>query len=243
MGLFNELFKSTSERAREEAEKRAKAEREEAEKRATAERENRRARTKAKMKAESAVVEGRASVQKLERENIQSWAKALEYIKSGRKSAARMELGKYRANARQIEQFEKKVWIMQHYLTRLENAQTDEIFAESLGEIARLVEVDPAKTTLSLENAQSVLDDQTEIDRLWTSCFQAETRKDEYKETELTPDLDGLMKELEAEAAQEIGGTARVKESDADALAREIAVGRENLQNILDENDQKSAKS
>jgi len=228
MGLFDELFKSQAQRAREAEEIRL-----------TAEREKRRARTKAKMKAENAVAEGRERVQALERENAKCWEKAREYMKSGRKSAARMELGKYRAVGRLVEQFEKKTWIMQHYLTRLESAQTDEIFAESLGEIARLVEVDPGKATLSLENAQSVLDDQTEIDRLWANCFQTETRRDEYKESDLIPDLDGLMKELEEEAAREIEGTNRAKEDAADALTREITEGKESLQNILDENDKK----
>ena len=231
MGTLKELFKSPAERAREEEKRRQEAER-----------EKRRGRTKARMKAENAVAEGRERAQTLERENAKCWEKAREYLKAGRKSAARMELGKYRAVAKLIEQFEKKTWIMQHFLTRLENAQTDEIFAESLGEIANLVEVDPTKTTVSIENAQSVLDDQTEIDRLWASCFQTETRKDEYKESELTLDLDGLMKELEAEAAREVGGTTRAKEPDADELTREIAAGRENLQNILDENDKKDAK-
>jgi len=228
MGLFDDLFKSQAQRAREAEESRL-----------TVEREKRRARTKAKMKAENAVAEGRERVQTLERENAKSWEKAREYMTSGRKSAARMELGKYRAVGRLIEQFEKKTWIMQYYLTRLESAQTDEIFAESLGEIARLVEVDPGKATLSLENAQSVLDDQTEIDRLWANCFQTETRRDEYKESALIPDLDGLMQELEAEVAREVGGTIREKGEDAETLTREIAEGRESLQSILDEKDKK----
>lgn len=237
MGAFGDLFKSPKQRALEEAEKKA-----------AAEKDRRRAKTRAKMKAENALAENSDRIARMEKENAANWEKAREYLKAGRKSAAQMELGKYRAVGNLIDQIRKKTWIMEFYLTRLEGADSDSALSSSIGEIASLVDVDPIKLQDNLETTQTVLADQTEIDRLFDQCFSKEMRTSMSQESETCPSVDELMRELEAEAAHEVGGTIRSSEPAATNAAgaasnpvdQEIRAGREALRNMLDENDKQN---
>lgn len=228
MGLFGDLFKSRKER---EIERRAaELEREKA---------KRREQSKAKMKAEKAINDARDQIARLEADNAKSWEKARELVKSGRKSAARIELSKYRAVGRLIEQFEKKVWVMQFFETRLESAGTDEALTEALGAFSKLMEVDPEKTLDTLEDVAGTLDEVTEIDRIWNGVFEGEVRKDSRRDSAVLPDVDGLMDELEREAAWEIDGAPRGERAASEDVARGVASGREKLNRIMDDDEKK----
>lgn len=230
MGKLSDLFKSSAQRKL-EAEK----------KRLEEERRLKREREKAKRMAEDAIYDAEGRIEKLETDNAKSWNKARELMKSGRKSAARIELCKYRAVQRLVEQFQKKMWVMKFYQTRLESADADSALTEALGEMSSLIKIDPNKTLDVIDDVQGRLDEATEIDRIWDNVFSSETRKDSRRESELLPDVDELMRELEREAAGDVGGKLRSDADDAkdDEIARGVAEGREKLNKIIDAEDKK----
>lgn len=229
MGKFSDLFKSAAQRKLEEEERRL-----EEKKRIKREKE------KAKHKTEEAIYDAEGRIETLEKDNAKSWEKARELMKSGRKSAARIELCKYRAIGRLVEQFQKKLWVMKFYQLRLESADTDAMLTDAIGAISGLMQIDPNKTLDVIDDVQGKLDEATEIDRIWENVFASETRKDSHRESELLPDVDELMNELEKEAARDVGGKLHSDSSaEGDEISRGIAAGRDRLKDIIDAEDKK----
>ena len=227
MGKYSDLFKSAAQRKQEEEKRRIE------EKMRII-----RAKATAKRKAENAICNAEVRIERLEKDNAQSWEKARGLMKSGRKSAARLELCKYRATGRLVEQFQKKLWVMKYYQLRLESANTITALTDAIGEISGLMQIDPSKTLNVLDDVQGKLDEATELDRIWENAFASETRKDSYRDSELLPDVDELMTELEKEAAREVGGKLHADEStEENEISRGIASGRERLRNIVDAAD------
>ena len=229
MGKFSDLFKSAAQRKLEEEERRIEEKRMIMRKKA-----------RAKRKAEEAICDAEGRIETLDKDNAKSWEKARGLMKSGRRSAARLELCKYRAIGRLVEQFQKKLWVMKYYQLRLESADTDAALTDAIGEISGLMQIDPSKTLNVLDDVQGKLDEATELDRIWENVFSSETRKDSHRDSELLPDVDELMTELEKEAAREVGGKQRSDEStEENEISRGIASGRERLRNIVDAADKK----
>ena len=229
MGKYSDLFKSAAQRKQEEEKRRIEEMMRIMRAKATAER-----------KAENAICNAEVRIERLEKDNAKSWEKARGLMKSGRKSAARIELCKYRATGRLVEQVQKKLWVMKYYQLRLESANTITALTDAIGEISGLMQIDPSKTLSVLDDVQGKLDEATELDRIWENAFASETRKDSYRDSELLPDVDELMTELEKEAAREVGGKLRSDEStEENEISRGIASGRERLRNIVDAADKK----
>ena len=197
-------------------------------------------RIRAMRKAENAIYDAESRVEKLEGDNAKSWSKARELMKSGRKSAARIELCKYRAVQRLVELINKKVWLVKFYLTRLESAGADANLVAAIGEMSSLINIDPNKTLDAIDDVQDKLVEATEIDRVWENVFASETRRDSHRESELLPDVDELMSELEKEAAREVGGKLYSDSlAEEDEISRGIAEGRDRLKDIIDAEDKK----
>ena len=225
MGLLNELFKSRARREKEREEREIE--------KARAERQ---AKDKARRELERGIREAEDKIKEYGRRNEESWERARAAFKAGRKAAASMELSKYRANALLVDQFQRKIWVLEQYQIQLESAATDESLTTAISSYSKMIDVDPSKVAATFEGVQSKLEAQTEIDDVFNQIFDEETRRSKYRDSETLPDLDGLMSELETEAALEVGGAGHAVARGGD-VATEVASGRERLKNILDRDD------
>ncbi len=195
--MLSALFKSRAQREKERKEKEiAKA------------RELRRAKSKAKRAFENAIHDAEDKILEFESRNEKTWEEARKFLKAGRRTAASVELRKYRALERLIDQFKKKVWVFQQYEIQLAGAAAVDDLTDLVDNFSRLVRIDPSKTLATFGDVQDKLYEQTEIDDIFNQVFDEETRRSKFSGSDTHPDLDGLMKELETEAAREIGGAS-----------------------------------
>lgn len=219
--IFDELFKSDDARQKENEERKANVEN-----------DQRRKLTAAKLKATRAIEGCQLSVKKLEETNAKTWANARRLMKEGKRSLAAFELKKFRTLELMLEQFNKKIWIMEFYLIRLDCSQTDALFSEALGDVTNLTTVDLNTTQEVLDKTQELIDQQNDVERLWNDCCNGVLSAGANQASETTSGIDELMKQLEAEAACEVGGAASVSESAAQC-SDEIAAGRASLEELV----------
>ena len=151
MGLGN-LFRSKSEREKELKKKRRKAFRD----------------------AENAVAIVKQRVDQLIAERNKAWSEAREYLKAGQKAAARRALKSVRATELMIDQVEKKRWVFDQLLTRLELSKTDQEFSQALGAINSVIEIDPETVADVLDEVQDRLGEQLDVDQGWDKMYDRE---------------------------------------------------------------------
>ena len=213
MGL-GDLFKSTAEREKELRKKRRKAFRQ----------------------AENAVDTVKDRVGSLKAERDKSWAEAREYLKAGQKGAAQRSLQSVRANELMVDQLEKKRWVFDQLLTKLEMSKTDQEFSQALGAIDAVVEIDPEAVADVLDEVQGKLGEQLDVDKVWNKMFDREMAGVE-KASDTIPSVEDMMKDLEDEVVADVRG-GRVAESEASGgsrISEEIGEGRDKLKKLLED--------
>jgi len=214
MGI-GDLFKSKAEREKEMRKKRRKAFRE----------------------AENAVDAVQERVDSLKTERDKSWTEARAYLKAGKKGAAQRCLQSVRANELMIDQLEKKRWVFDQLLTRLEMSKTDQEFSQSLGAIDAVVNIDPETVADVLEEVQDKLGEQLDVDKVWNKMFDREMAGVE-KASDMVPSIEDMMQDLEDEVVADVRG-GKVIEPEAaggSLVSQEISEGRDRLKKLL-END------
>lgn len=191
----------------------------------------------AKRKAESAIDSGNERIVLLRKQNDETWKRAQNYLKSGQKMSARREVEKYRATELMIDQLERKNWICERYICRLDNAQADNLFAEAMTAFTKVVDIDPEKIIEAMDGVEEKLEEQTEIDRYWEKLHNKELSKMANKDEEMIPPLDEMMKTLESEVAHSVSDVIS-NPSDSEILD-EISTTREEIEKMLSENSSK----
>ena len=214
MGLFD-LFKSPQERERE----RKKLERQ------------------AHRKAESAIETGKERIASLTRDNDKTWGRAKELLQSGRKAAAQRELNRFRATELLVDQLEKKNWICEHYLMRLENSTIDNQFAEAMEAINAVTVIHPERIMETMDNVTDKLEEQTDIDKYWGRLHDTETNRAGSKDSEVVPDMDSLMSALESEVAHGVASSP-IAGSGAN-VSEQIGTGRAEAKKLLGDDEKK----
>ena len=226
MSIFSDLFNNRGGSNDETPEERMKRKMEE-------ERERRRA----KRDTQRAIFSAQDKIQEFEDRNRETWEKAREAIKAGRKQSARVELAKYRMMGNLISQFQKKVWILEFYQLKLDAASTIDTLTSATSDLSHVINLDPEKTINAMNNLQDEVEGLSEIDALFEDVFKEETRETGRRDADAVPSVDTLMNALETEAARELGGAAAPLDSKSDELASDIASGRERMKNLVDESD------
>jgi len=173
----------------------------------------------------------------LERDANAAWNNARELMKSGQKAAAQRNLMKYRSIQIMMVKLDQKLFAFQQCLMELEIAGTDEETAKILDLIAKIVNIDPEKVDDVLTVVDMKRAEQGEVDRLWQKEYQRHMEGAEGALEDFIPSMEELSKQLEDEAAQEIGEVE--SESTRGELAKKIEEGRIRVQKLLDEENEK----
>ncbi len=215
---IGDLFKSKSEREKEERKKRRKAFRE----------------------AENAVDAVKDRIKGLKAERDKSWAEARQYLKDGQKGAAQRCLKSVRGNEVMMEQLEKKRWVFDQLLTKLEMAKTDNEFSSALSAINKVVEIDPDAIADVLDDVQDKLGEQIDVDRIWDKMYGKEMDGIDGHESDVIPSIDDMMKDLEDEVVADVRG-GKLPETETSSgggskskISEEIGEGRRKLKDLLE---------
>lgn len=212
---LGDIFKSQKEREKELAKKRRKAFRD----------------------AENAVDTVKDRIKKLKVERDKAWAGARQYLKDGQKAAAQRSLQSVRANEMMMDQLEKKRWVFEQLLTKLELSKTDQDFATALNAINTVIEIDPEVVADVLDEVQDKLGEQLDIDKIWTKAYDKEMEGVENKMTDSIPSVEDMMKDLEDEVVADVRGgkLADTESTGGSSLSEEIGEGRRRLNDLLEE--------
>lgn len=201
------------------------------------EKELRKKRRKAFRVAENAVETVKDRVNSLKTERDKAWAEARGYLKAGQKGAAQRSLQSVRANELMVDQLEKKRWVFDQLLIKLEMSKTDQEFSQALGAINAVVEIDPETVDDVLDEVQDKLGEQLDVDKVWNKTFDREMAGVE-KASDMVPSVEDMMKDLEDEVVADVRGSkvAKSESSGGSKISEEIGEGRDRLKKLL-END------
>lgn len=218
---LGDLFKSKKEREREEAKKRRKAFRE----------------------AENAVDVVKDRVAKLKKDRDKSWSEARLYLKDGQKAAAQRGLQSCRASEMLMSKLEMKRWVFEQLLSKLELAKSDQDFAQALGAINTVVQIDPEAVADVLDEVQDKLGEQVDTEKIWSNVYGKEMEGVENQMTDVIPSIEDMEKQLQDEVAADLGSSRpnRVTEESetGSSVKQQIGQGRKRLKDLLDGEEDK----
>jgi hypothetical protein len=214
MGL-GDIFKSKHERDREEAKKRRKAFRE----------------------AENAVDVVRERIGKLKKDRDKAWAEARQYLKDGQKGGAQRCLQSVRANELLMSKLEMKRWVFEQLLSKMELAKSDQDFAQALNAINTVVKIDPEVVANVLDEVQDKLGEQVDTDKIWEKMYGKEMEGVATQMTDVIPTTEEMMKQLQDEAAEDIGAArpAKQQEEKDGGLKDQISDARSRLKKLMED--------
>ena len=200
-------------------------------------REKERQRRQAFRRAEMALDDVKTKIKSLEREGRDAWVQARELMKTGQKAAAQRAIVKYRGAQVMTVKLDQKRFAFEQSLMHLEMAKTDNSFAEALELMAVVTDINPEKVDDVLVSVDMKRSEQGEVDKLWQKEYQRFMEGAEGALEDFVPSLEELGKQLEDEAAQEVGGAEG--ESAKGELAENIEEGRERIRKLLEEENTK----
>jgi len=214
---FGDLFKSKRDRERDQVKKRRKAFRE----------------------AENAVDVVKDRIKKLKVDRDKAWGEARQYLKDGQKAAAQRCLQTVRASEVMMGKVEMKRWVFEQLLTKLELAKTDQDFAQALGAINTVVKIDPEAVADVLGEVEDKLGEQVDVDKIWEKMHAKEMEGAETQLADVIPSTEDMMKQLEDEAAEDIGAArpskAKEKAESEGGVKDQIGEARSRLKKLMEE--------
>ena len=222
MGFLNKFTNSSETPAETEADRRAK------------ERAVRREKSKTKRRVEGTIFDTKYQIERLEKKNEANWARARKLMLEGDVPRAKIMVMKYRLFVRLVEKQQKKKALLEDYLMRVENAETDVALADAFGRYAALIDVDPAKIEEELSKIAGHMENIDEVQRIIADVYREPTPNLTDGDMEGVPSLDELMKQLSFDVTLENGGKAPVGQTVADSATRTSTLGHEAIDKELD---------
>ena len=169
---------------------------------------------------------------RLEKEAKENWAKAREALKNGEKAASSRALTAARAAQVLAMKLEQKRWVFEQYLTKMEVAQSDNQFADALGQINKIIRIDPERVEDVFGTAQDMLGEQVDADRFWNKMYENEMGSASGALQDHIPTMEEMESQLEQEVAAEVGGAAPA--AAGVTLDARISEGQKRVKDILD---------
>lgn len=169
---------------------------------------------------------------RLDKEAKENWDKARAALKNGEKAAANRALTAARAAQIMAMKLEQKRWVFEQYLTKMEVAQSDNQFAEALGQVNKIIRIDPERVEDIFGAAQDALGEQLNADRFWNKMYENEMAGASGSLQDHIPSMDEMASELEQQVAAEIGGAA-APASAGQAIDDRIAAGQQRVKDLL----------
>lgn len=168
----------------------------------------------------------------LDKEAKLNWDKAREALRNGEKAAANRALIAARAAQIMAMKLEQKRWVFEQYLTKMEVAQSDNQFAEALGQINKIIRIDPESVEDVFGAAQDLLGEQVNADRFWNRMYESEMEGASGSLQDHIPSMEEMASELEQQVAAEVGGSAAPMSADK-AISDRISAGQQRVNDLL----------
>jgi len=199
------------------------------------EKERKRAQRKAFREAKKNVDVMKEKIEGIKEKRDQAWQEARGYLKNGQKSAAERCMQTVRSGELLIDKLEKKYWVSEQMLVKLDLAKTDREFAHSLSSIQSVIDIDPDAVTDIFDEIKDKLGDQEEIENLWDGAYKDEMKSVAKEGAEIVPSMEEMMGDLEEEVAMDIRESSVLEEkgSSKNDLVDEIGAGRKKLRDLL----------
>ena len=194
-------------------------------------REERRDRRQAFRQAENAVEDVKDRIKQMDKDAQKQWSQAREALKAGQKAVAQRLLTSYRASQVLQTKLEQKRWVFEQYLTKMQVAQSDNDFAAALGALNKVIKINPENVEDVFDEAQDLLGEQMDTDRFWGRLYEKEMDGATGALEDHIPSMDDLSKQLESEAAAEIGGRTEKVGGELDSR---ITAGQDRVKKLLD---------
>lgn len=169
---------------------------------------------------------------RLDKEAKENWEKARAALKNGEKAAANRALTAARAAQIMAMKLEQKRWVFEQYLIKMEVAQSDNQFAEALGQINKIIHIDPERVEDVFGAAQDALGEQLNADRFWNKMYENEMAGASGSLQDHIPSMEEMASELEQQVAAEIGGAAAPASADK-VLDDRISAGQQRVKDLL----------
>lgn len=169
---------------------------------------------------------------RLDKEAKENWEKARAALKNGEKAAANRALTAARAAQVMAMKLEQKRWVFEQYLIKMEVAQSDNQFAEALGQINKIILIDPERVEDVFGAAQDALGEQLNADRFWNKMYENEMAGASGSLQDHIPSMEEMASELEQQVAAEIGGAAAPASADK-VLDDRISAGQQRVKDLL----------
>lgn len=169
---------------------------------------------------------------RLDKEAKENWEKARAALKNGEKAAANRALTAARAAQVMAMKLEQKRWVFEQYLIKMEVAQSDNQFAEALGQINKIIHIDPERVEDVFGAAQDALGEQLNAERFWNKMYENEMAGASGSLQDHIPSMEEMASELEQQVAAEIGGAAAPASADK-VLDDRISAGQQRVKDLL----------
>lgn len=169
---------------------------------------------------------------RLDKEAKENWEKARAALKNGEKAAANRALTAARADQVMAMKLEQKRWVFEQYLIKMEVAQSDNQFAEALGQINKIIHIDPERVEDVFGAAQDALGEQLNAERFWNKMYENEMAGASGSLQDHIPSMEEMASELEQQVAAEIGGAAAPASADK-VLDDRISAGQQRVKDLL----------
>ena len=195
------------------------------------EREERKERRQAFRQAENAVLDVKDRIRQMDKDAAKEWAAAREALKAGQNADAQRRLTSYRAAQVLMTKLGQKRWVFEQYLTKMQAAQSDNEFASALGALNKVIQIDPERVADVFDSAQDILGEQVDTDRFWDKLYEKEMEGATGSLEDRIPTLEEMTKQLESEAAADVGGAP---EKAGNALDERVRSGQERIKKLLD---------
>lgn len=204
------------------------------------ERELERKRRRAFRKAERPLDSVKDRIRKLKLDRDKAWSEAADYLRDGQKSAAQRSLQSVRASEVVISKLERKRWVFEQRLVKLESAKTDQEITGALAELSAVVNIDPEAVAEVLGEVDDKLDEQADVEKIWEKAYEKDMEGAAVAMADQVPSLDQMMADLmdEVTADRESEAASRSREGTAKKTGQsdDTAALRARARKIIDGN-------
>jgi len=170
------------------------------------ERAERREKRHALRRAEGTIEEVTARIARMEKDAEAEWARAREAAREGKQAAAQRALTAYRAAQVMITKLEQKKWVFKQVLMKLETAGTDADFAQALGMMNKVTNINVDMVEDVFDEAGDLLAEAGDADKFWAQVYGEEVAGSTGALQDHIPSMEELEKNLQEEVAGKITG-------------------------------------
>ena len=142
----------------------------------------------------------------MEKDADAEWARARGATREGKLAAAQRALTAYRAAQVLITKLEQKKWVFKQVLMKLETAGTDADFAQALGMMNKVTNINVDMVEDVFDEAGDLLAEAGDTDKFWAQMYGKEVEGSQGALQDHIPSMEELEKNLQEEVAGKITG-------------------------------------